>query len=409
MPKTLAMVLAGGAGTRLEPLTRERAKPAVPFGGRYRIIDFVLSNFVNSGMYKVKVLTQYKSDSLNNHLSRAWRMTAFLGHYIEAVPAQMRTGMEWYKGSADAIYQNLNIITDEEPDHVFVFGADHVFRMDVRQMLDFHLKMEADCTVAAIPVPIEQGHEFGIIDVAPDGRMRNFLEKPSNPPPMPGSSRLCLASMGNYLFRTDSLAREVVKDAGDDTSAHDFGKSIITKLFRESRVFVYDFAQNRIPGMEEKERGYWRDVGNLDIYYRANMDLVDVEPTFNLYNQLWPIYTQSQTLPPAKFVFADRENRRVGHATDSLVSEGCIISGGHVNRSVLSPKVRVNSFAEVTHSILFENVQVGRRCRIRRTIIDKNVEIPPGMTIGYDLDEDRQRFHVTPDGVVCIPKGMKLA
>ncbi len=409
MPKTLAMVLAGGAGTRLEPLTRERAKPAVPFGGRYRIIDFVLSNFVNSGMYKVKVLTQYKSDSLNNHLSRAWRMTAFLGHYIEAVPAQMRTGMEWYKGSADAIYQNLNIITDEEPDHVFVFGADHVFRMDVRQMLDFHLKMEADCTVAAIPVPIEQGHEFGIIDVAPDGRMRNFLEKPSNPPPMPGSSRLCLASMGNYLFRTDSLAREVVKDAGDDTSAHDFGKSIITKLFRESRVFVYDFAQNRIPGMEEKERGYWRDVGNLDIYYRANMDLVDVEPTFNLYNQLWPIYTQSQTLPPAKFVFADRENRRVGHATDSLVSEGCIISGGHVNRSVLSPKVRVNSFAEVTHSILFENVQVGRRCRIRRTIIDKNVEIPAGTTIGYDVEEDRRRFYVTPDGLVVIPKGMKVA
>ncbi|MCY1075402.1 glucose-1-phosphate adenylyltransferase [Archangium lansingense] len=409
MAKLLAMILAGGAGTRLEPLTRERAKPAVPFGGRYRIIDFVLSNFANSGIYRMKVLTQYKSDSLNKHLSRAWRMSAFLGHYVETVPAQMRTGMDWYKGSVDAIYQNLNLITDEEPDHIFVFGADHVYRMDCRQMLDFHTSRKAACTVAAIPVPIEEGKEFGIIDVGPDGRMKGFVEKPKNPPPMPGNPKYCLASMGNYLFSTDSLVKEVVRDAAAEASAHDFGKSIISQLYKHEPVYVYDFAQNVIAGQEEKERGYWRDVGNIDTYYQSNMDLVEVDPVFNLYNDRWPIYTQPNNFPPAKFVFADRENSRVGHCTDSLVSEGCIISGGHAHRSVLSPKVRINSFSEVQESILFENVTIGRRCRIRRAIIDKNVEIPPGMTIGYDLDEDRRRFHVTPGGVVVIPKGMKVA
>ncbi|QSQ17838.1 glucose-1-phosphate adenylyltransferase [Myxococcus landrumensis] len=408
MSKVLAMILAGGAGTRLEPLTRERAKPAVPFGGRYRIIDFALSNFTNSGVYRVKVLTQYKSDSLNNHLSRAWRMSAFLGHYVEAVPAQMRTGVDWYKGSADAIYQNLNIITDEEPDFIFVFGADHVYRMDTRQMLDFHVAKRAACTVAAIPVPIEQGREFGIIDVGPDGRMRQFLEKPQNPPPMPGNPKMCLASMGNYLFTTEVLVQEVVRDAANETSAHDFGKSIISELYKNAPVYVYDFAQNEIAGQESKERGYWRDVGNIDIYYQSNMELVEVDPIFNLYNDRWPIHTQSHNYPPAKFVFADEENQRVGHATDSLVSEGCIISGGHVNRSVLSPKVRVNSYSEVEASILFENVTIGRRSRIRKAIIDKNVEIPPGTTIGYDPVEDKRRFHVTPDGVVVIPKGMKV-
>lgn len=409
MAKLLAMILAGGAGTRLEPLTRERAKPAVPFGGRYRIIDFVLSNFVNSGVYRMKVLTQYKSDSLNNHLSRAWRMTAFLGHYVESVPAQMRTGMDWYKGSADAIYQNLNIITDEEPDYIFVFGADHVYRMDTRQMLDFHIAKKAACTVAAIPVPIEQGKDFGIIDVGPDGRMLQFLEKPKNPPPMPGNPKMCLASMGNYLFSTDVLVQEVVRDAADEGSAHDFGKSIISELYKKAPVYVYDFAQNRVAGQEEKERGYWRDVGNIDVYFQSNMDLAEVDPIFNLYNDKWPIYTASHNLPPAKFVFADRDSKRVGSATDSLVSEGCIISGGTVNRSILSPKVRVHSYSEVEDSILFENVSIGRKCRIRRAIIDKNVEIPPGMTIGHDLEEDKRRFHVTPDGVVVIPKGMKVS
>ncbi|MCY0997842.1 glucose-1-phosphate adenylyltransferase [Myxococcus sp. MISCRS1] len=408
MSKVLAMILAGGAGTRLEPLTRERAKPAVPFGGRYRIIDFALSNFTNSGVYRVKVLTQYKSDSLNNHLSRAWRMSAFLGHYVEAVPAQMRTGVDWYKGSADAIYQNLNIITDEEPDFIFVFGADHVYRMDTRQMLDFHVSKRAACTVAAIPVPIEQGREFGIIDVGPDGRMRQFLEKPKDPPPMPGNPKMCLASMGNYLFTTEVLVQEVVRDAANEASAHDFGKSIISELYKYAPVYVYDFATNEIAGQEGKERGYWRDVGNIDVYYQSNMELVEVDPIFNLYNDRWPIHTQANNYPPAKFVFADQDNQRVGHATDSLIAEGCIISGGKVNRSVLSPKVRVNSYSEVEASILFENVTIGRRSRIRKAIIDKNVEIPPGTTIGYDPVEDKRRFHVTPDGVVVIPKGMKV-
>jgi len=406
--KILAMILAGGAGTRLDPLTRERAKPAVPFGGRYRIVDFCLSNFVNSGIYKIKVLTQYKSDSLNNHLSRAWRMTAFLGHYVESVPAQMRTGMDWYKGSADAIYQNLNIITDEEPEHTFVFGADHVYRMDARQMLDFHVEKKADCTVAAIPVPIEQGRDFGIIDVAPDGEMKGFLEKPKDPPCIPGNPKMCLASMGNYLFRTDSLVQEIVRDAAMEQSVHDFGKSIISEMFKRSRVFVYDFAQNHWAGMQDKERGYWRDVGNIDVYFQSNMDLVEVDPIFNLYNDEWPIYTHSENLPPAKFVFADAPSQRVGHATDSLISEGCIISGGHVNRSVLSPKVRVNSYSSVDECILFENVNVGRRCRIRRAVIDKNVEIPPNTTIGFDQAEDKRRFQVTAGGLVVIPKGMKV-
>src|SRR3954447_8632793 len=321
--KTLAMVLAGGEGRRLAPLTHERAKPAVPFGGRYRIIDFVLSNFANSGVLRMKVLTQYKSESLNTHISRGWRLSSMLGQFVESVPAQQRTGPEWYRGSADAIYQNLNLVTDEEPDQVFVFGADHVYRMDVRQMLDFHIANKADCTVAAIPVPIEEGRDFGIIDVGPDGRMLNFLEKPKDPPPMPGNPKMCLASMGNYLFSTEALVREIVNDAAEDRSAHDFGKSIISQMFKKSRVYVYDFAQNDVPGQEPKERGYWRDVGDIDVYFRANMDLVEVDPIFNLYNDRWPIYTQAHNFPPAKFVFADAENKRVGHATDALISEGC--------------------------------------------------------------------------------------
>jgi glucose-1-phosphate adenylyltransferase len=402
------MILAGGAGTRLDPLTRERAKPAVPFGGRYRIIDFCLSNFVNSGIYKLKVLTQYKSDSLNNHISRTWRMTAFLGHFCETVPAQMRTGGDWYKGSADAIFQNLNLITDESPNHVFVFGADHVYQMDVQQMLDFHVSRRADCTVAVLPVPIEEGKEFGIVDVAPDGQVRGFLEKPKNPPPMPGDPTRCLASMGNYVFATEALVNEVTEDAKDDSSAHDFGKSILSKLHRKARVFAYDFLLNDVPGQGHRERGYWRDVGTLDAYFQANMDLITVEPIFNLYNAQWPIATASSSLPPAKFVFADEESKRVGRATDALVSEGCIISGGTVSNSVLSPRVRVNSWSSVTDSILMENVEIGRHCVVQRAIIDKNVVIPAGTKIGLDLDEDRKRFHVTDSGIVVIPKGAKV-
>lgn len=407
--RTLAMVLAGGAGTRLDPLTRERAKPAVPFGGRYRIIDFCLSNFVNSGIYKVKVLTQYKSDSLNNHISRTWRMTAFLGHYCETVPAQMRTGGDWYRGSADAIWQNLNLITDESPDTVFVFGADHVYQMDVQQMLDFHHEKKADCTVAVLPVPIEQGSEFGILDVAADGEVKNFIEKPKNPPPMPGDPTRCLASMGNYIFNTDTLVREVSEDAKVDSSAHDFGKSILASLNKRARVYAYDFLTNEVPGLGQRERGYWRDVGTLDAYFESNMDLIAVEPIFNLYNSQWPIMAASSSLPPAKFVFGDVVAKRIGRALDSLVSEGCIISGGLVNRSVLSPRVRVNSWAEVHESILMENVEIGRHCEIRRAIIDKNVTIPPGTKIGVDLEADRKRFQVTESGIVVIPKGAQVA
>jgi glucose-1-phosphate adenylyltransferase len=399
------MVLAGGAGTRLDPLTRERAKPAVPFGGRYRIIDFCLSNFVNSGVYKLKVLTQYKSDSLNNHISRTWRMTAFLGHFCETVPAQMRTGGDWYKGSVDAIFQNLNLITDESPDTVFVFGADHVYQMDVAQMLDFHNQKRADCTVAVLPVPIEQGSEFGILDVGADGEVRNFVEKPKNPPPMPGDPTRCLASMGNYIFNTETLVREVVNDAKIENSSHDFGKSILASLNKRARVYAYDFQQNMVPGLGKRERGYWRDVGTLDAYFQANMDLIAVEPIFNLYNSQWPIVTATTSLPPAKFVFNDLPQKRVGRALDSLVSEGCIISGGLVERSVLSPRVRVNSWSTVQDSILMENVEIGRHCDIRKAIIDKNVTIPPGTKIGVDLEEDRKRFHVTESGIVVIPKG----
>jgi glucose-1-phosphate adenylyltransferase len=406
---SLAMILAGGAGTRLEPLTRERAKPAVPFGGRYRIIDFCLSNFVNSNIFRIKVLTQYKSDSLNNHISRGWRMSSFIGHYCETVPAQMRTGGDWYRGSADAIFQNLNLITDEAPHQVFVFGADNIYKMDVQQMLRFHLEKKSHCTVAVLPVPIEEGHQFGILDVGDDGRVKNFIEKPKNPPPMPGNAAMCLVSMGNYLFETETLIREVTNDAKDERSVHDFGKSILTQLFKRSDVFAYDFLTNDLPGQGDREKGYWRDVGNLDAYFQANMDLVGVDPIFNLYNHAWPIQTANSALPPAKFVFADVESGRVGSATDSLVSEGCILSGGQVTRSVLSPKVRVNSWAQVSDSILMENVEIGRHAIIQRAIIDKNVVIPANARIGVDAALDRARgFHLTDSGIVVIPKGVRV-
>lgn len=410
MARLLAMILAGGEGRRLDPLTRERAKPAVPFGGRYRILDFVLSNFANSGVLKMKVLVQYKSESLNTHVQRAWRLSVFLDQYVEIVPAQMRVGPKWYEGSADAIYQNLNIITDEQPDYTFVFGADNIYRMDVRQMLDFHVARKADLTVAAIPVPVSEASQFGIIEVDAEGRMIGFVEKPkSDPKTMPGDPTRCLASMGNYLFTTDALFREIVRDAGDTGSAHDFGKSIVTGMYKTRPVFVYDFATNVVPGQGEKERGYWRDVGTIDAYYQSNMDLVEVDPIFSLYNDRWPIYTARNNYPPTKFVFASEGEGRVGRATDSLVSEGCIISGGQVHHSILSPKVRVNSFTKVDDCIIFENVNIGRHCRIRRAIIDKHVDIPAGTVIGYDPEADRRRFHVTETGIVVIPKGMRVA
>lgn len=404
MSNELVMILAGGRGDRLYPLSRDRAKPAVPFGGRYRVIDFVLSNLINSGFYHIKVLTQFKSDSLNRHLSAGWILANQLGHYIDPVPAQMRTGDSWYKGTADAIYQNINLIIDEDPEYVFVFGGDHIYKMDIRQMLDFHKSQKADVTVSAVPFPLEKSKEMGIIGVDYDSRVISFLEKPENPTPMPQNKTHALVSMGNYIFNKELLINILKDDHVVETSAHDFGKSIISSIIKQHRVFAYDFSQNIWPGQEEKERGYWCDIGTLDAYWEANMDLCSITPRLNLYNQQWPIRAVSCNLPPAKFVFADSDHKRIGHATDSLISEGCIISGGSVTRSVLSPRVRINSYAKVEDSILMEGVNIGRHCNIKKAIIDKNITIPQGTTIGYDLDHDKKLYKVTTSGIVVIPK-----
>ncbi|MBI3815080.1 MAG: glucose-1-phosphate adenylyltransferase [Nitrospinae bacterium] len=404
MSKVLVMILAGGEGTRLYPLTKERAKPAVPFGGRYRIIDFALSNFINSGFFQLKVLTQFKSESLNRHLSLAWRLSPKLDQYIDPVPAQMRTGRDWYKGTADAIYQNLNLIKDANPDYVCVFGGDHVYKMDVRQMLNYHIKKGAELTVSAIPKAIHEASSFGIIEVDGEWRIKGFEEKPKNPKPIPGRSGIALVSMGNYIFNTGVLLEEVTADSKKKDSRHDFGRDIIPRIKKKRKLFAYDFYKNKVPGMTPAEKGYWMDIGSLDAYWQASMDLVAVSPVFNLYNNEWPIRTYYHPCPPAKFVFADKKSERVGIATDSIVSEGCIISGGQINRSILSPQVRINSYSYVTESILMEGVNVGRHAKIKRAIIDKFVEIPPGMEIGYNIKEDKKRFYVTESGIVVVPK-----
>lgn len=410
MNDVLVMILAGGKGTRLRPLTMDRAKPAVPFGGRYRIIDFVLSNFVNSGFYKIKVLTQYKSDSLNNHLSRGWQLAQFLGHYVDPVPAQQRRGPHWFAGSADAIYQNLNLIADEDPEHVCVFGADHIYTMDVRQMMRTHIDNEAHLTVAAIPVPIEEGYQFGIIEIDDDLRIRGFEEKPENPRPIPGNPDFCLASMGNYVFRTDTLVEEVVRDSRDETSDHDFGKNIIAHMVDNPnyRSYVYDYSKNIIPGQTRDGLNYWRDVGTIDAYWEASMDLVSLNPEFDLYNHRWPIRSHYHHFPPAKFVHDDPRTNRVGKAINSIVAEGCIVSGGTIRSSILFPQARINSFSSVEESVLFENVEIGRRALIRRAIIEKDVSIPPDTVIGFDEEVDRERFPVSEGGIVIIPKGYQF-
>lgn len=407
MHSVLTMILAGGQGTRLFPLSRERAKPAVPFGGRYRIIDFVLSNFINSGFYKIKVLTQFRSESLTRHLSLAWYLPPTLGHYIDHVPPQMKTGSEWYKGSADAVYQNLNLIYNGNCEQVCIFGADHIYKMDIRQMLDCHIQKNADLTVAAIPVPINEANNFGVFEIDNNWKVTGFKEKPENPKPIPDNPKMALASMGNYVFSTDVLINNVIKDSEEDTN-HDFGKDILPCMIDKYNVCAYSFFENNIPGMTEQERGYWRDVGNIDAYWHANMDLVAVSPIFNLYNEDWPIRTYYHPLPPAKFVFAGKEEGRVGAATDSLVSEGCIISGGQVERSILSPRVRINSYSNVTDSILMEGVDIGRHARIKRAIIDKFVRVPPSTEIGYNIEEDRKRFYVSPEGITVIAKNADL-
>jgi glucose-1-phosphate adenylyltransferase len=407
--QVLVMVLAGGEGKRLYPLTLDRAKPAVPFGGRYRIIDIVLSNFVNSGLTRIKVLTQYKSASLEEHIARNWRLSHILDQFIEAIPAQQRTGKTWYRGSADAVWQCKHVIGDERPELICIFGADHVYKMDVRQMLVFHEQTRAEATVAAIPVPRAEARDYGIIEVADGGRIVKFHEKVDNPPPVPGNDDMCLASMGNYIFGPEVLLGELEDDQRIEESRHDFGHDVLPRMVRNGRaVFAYDFGTNLVPGEEGSNRGYWRDIGTMDAYWEAQMDLISIHPQFNLYNYRWPIRTGATHDPPAKFVFRDEAQARVGIATDSMVSHGCIISGGRIHRSVLGVGCRVNSFSEVEDSVLFERVRVGRHAKIRRAIIDKDVEIPPGTIIGFDRDADRERFFVTEAGTVVIPKRAKL-
>ena len=400
------MVLAGGEGKRLYPLTRDRAKPAVPFGGQYRLIDFALSNLVNGGFRRIVVLTQYKSHSLDTHLAQTWRLSPMLGYYVAPVPAQMRRGPHWFAGSADAIFQNLNLIRDEEPDYVIVFGADHIYRMDPEQMLDQHIQSGAAATVAGIQVPIGEASEFGIIDAGKDGKIKSFLEKPAKPPPMPGNPDFAFASMGNYIFSTEALIDAVIADAEDEKSKHDMGGSIVPMFVDQGDAYVYNFNNNVVPGQTEREFGYWRDVGTLDAYFHASMDLVTVDPVFDLYNEDWPILTWLYPHPPAKFVH-DLEGRR-GVAIESLVSAGAIVSGATVRRSIVSPDVRLHSYALVEDSVLFGGVDVARDAVVKRAIIDKGVTIPAGYQIGVDHTSDREQFTVSDDGIVVIGKGDKL-
>lgn len=398
-PRVLAMVLAGGEGKRLMPLTADRAKPAVPFGGSYRLIDFVLSNLINAGLRRVCVLTQYKSHSLDRHITQTWRMPTLLGDYVTPVPAQQRLGPRWFTGSADAIFQSLNLVYDEEPDYVVVFGADHVYRMDPMQMIEAHIDSGAGVTVAGLRRPRESASEFGVIEVASDGhRISNFLEKPADPPAIPGSPNESFVSMGNYVFSTDVLLEALRVDAADPSSVHDMGGNIIPMLTDQGRAFVYDFSSNIVPGATARDSGYWRDVGSLDSYHDAHMDLVSVHPVFNLYNRRWPILSNIPPLPPAKFVEG-------GNAHESMVGAGSIVSGGHVRTSVIASNVIVESGSYVEGSVLMPGVRIGRNAVVRNAIVDKNVVIPENAQIGVDLEHDRLKYTVSPGGIVVIGKG----
>jgi glucose-1-phosphate adenylyltransferase len=398
------LVLAGGEGRRLLPLTADRAKPAVPFGGYYRLVDFALSNLVNAGYLKIVVLTQYKSHSLDRHVTTVWRLSPLLGNYVTPVPAQQRLGPQWFAGSADAIYQSLNLIHDERPDYICVFGADHIYRIDPQQMVARHIEWGGGVTVAGIRAPLVDADQLGVIEPAADGHtITSFREKPKDAVGLPDAPDQVYASMGIYVFTTDALIDAVTEDAADESSRHDIGGNVIPTLVERGDAHVYDFQSNDVPGAGEDERGYWRDVGTIDAYFDAQMDLVRTVPAFNLYNQEWPIHSWPETLPPAKFV--GEEEGRVGHAVASLVCNGVIISGGRVRRSVLSPGVRVHSYAEIERSVLMHDVDIGRNAVVRNAILDKQVRVADGAQVGVDLERDRERFVVSEGGVVVVGKG----
>ncbi|MER5596533.1 glucose-1-phosphate adenylyltransferase [Streptomyces sp. NPDC002265] len=400
-PSVLGIVLAGGEGKRLMPLTADRAKPAVTFGGTYRLVDFVLSNLVNADILRICVLTQYKSHSLDRHITTTWRMSSLLGNYVTPVPAQQRLGPRWYLGSADAILQSLNLVYDEQPEYVAVFGADHVYRMDPRQMLAQHVDSGAGVTVAGIRVPRAESASFGVITPGSDGQsVQRFLEKPTDPPGLPGDPDCVFASMGNYLFTTKTLIEALQRDAEDESSPHDMGGSILPQLTSRGEAQLYDFSANHVPGETSRDRGYWRDVGTLDAYYDAHMDLIAERPAFNLYNRSWPIYTHSNQLSPARF-------NAGGIAGESIISAGCLIRG-QVTRSVLSPGVVVDPGAVVQGSVLHDNVHVGRGAVVRGAVLDKNVEVPPGATIGVNPERDAELYTVSRNGVIALGKGQPV-
>jgi glucose-1-phosphate adenylyltransferase len=405
MIDVLVMILAGGRGERLYPLTRDRAKPAVPFGGRYRIIDFVLSNFINSGFFRIKVLSQYRSNSLLIHLARGFNFGSLAEHYVDPIPANIGVGETgWYAGTADAIYQNLSIVQDELPQDVAVFGGDHIYKMDVRQMMDFHREHHAGCTVAALPYDrAEAAGQFGIIEVDEQWRIVGFEEKPADPKPIPGDPTKTLVSMGNYIFDTEVLEAVLSEDHANTESSHDFGKDVIPAMISRFPVYAYNFLDNVVPGEGDSERGYWRDVGTLDAYFDANMDLRAVSPMLNLYNHAWPVRSAMLQYPPVKFVF-DAQGR-MGHAVNSIIANGAIISGGRVRDSVVFNNVFVHSFCDVSESILMQGGNIGRSARLRRVICDKYVTVEDGTVIGEDPVKDATRFHVSPGGIVVIPKG----